>query len=201
MTSLLLARAGLPTPETVVVSTREAAASIVARHAAEGRPTVLKPLFGSQGKGVRLLLRPDELPEPDEVARVYYLQRYLPRPDGIWRDFRVFVCAGRVVAGMIREGQNWVTNLHQGGRAKPWAVPAEAAALAAAAAEAVGVAYTGVDLIETEDGGLQILELNSMPSWSGLQGVTDRDIAQSVVDGFLAAVRAACAPDLAIASG
>lgn len=201
MTSLLLARAGLPTPETVVVSTREAAASIVARHAAEGRPTVLKPLFGSQGKGVRLLLQPDELPEPDEVARVYYLQRYLPRPDGIWRDFRVFVCAGRVVAGMIREGQNWVTNLHQGGRAKPWAVPAEAAALAAAAAEAVGVAYTGVDLIETEDGGLQILELNSMPSWSGLQGVTDRDIAQSVVDGFLAAVRAACAPDLAIASG
>jgi RimK family alpha-L-glutamate ligase len=201
MTSLLLARAGLPTPETVVASTREAAKAVVARHAAEGRPTVLKPLFGSQGKGLRLIEKPDDLPEPDEVARVYYLQRYLPRPDGSWRDFRVFVCAGRAVAGMIREGDGWITNLHQGGRAKAWAVPAEAAALAVAAAQAVGVAYTGVDLIEAEDGGSQILELNSMPSWSGLQGVTDRDIAAAIVDGFLAALRAArrpaAAPDAA----
>jgi ribosomal protein S6--L-glutamate ligase len=201
MTSLLLARAGLPTPETVVVSTREAASAVVAGHAAEGRPTVLKPLFGSQGRGLRLIETPDELPEPDEVARVYYLQRYRPRPDGIWRDFRVFVCAGRAVAGMIREGDGWITNLHQGGRPRPWAVPKEAAALAVAAAGVVGVAYTGADLIEGEDGGFEILELNSMPSWSGLQGVTDQDIAAAIVDGFLAALRAARRPDLTAAPG
>jgi tetrahydromethanopterin:alpha-L-glutamate ligase len=201
MTSLLLARAGLPTPETAVVSTREAAGEVVARHAAEGRPTVLKPLFGSQGKGLRLLARPEDLPEPDEVARVYYLQRYRPRPDGIWRDFRVFVCAGRAVTGMIREGDGWITNLHQGGRPSPWAVPPRAASLAVAAAEVVGVAFTGVDLIESEDGGFEILELNSMPSWSGLQGVTDQDIAAAIVDGFLAAMRAARRPDLAAAPG
>lgn len=198
MTSLLLARAGLPTPETSVVPTREAAAAVVARHAAEGRPTVLKPLFGSQGKGLRLIDRPEDLPEPEEVARVYYLQRYLCRADGLWRDYRVFVVGGRPVAGITREGDGWITNLHQGGRAKPWAVPEDAAALAVAAAEAVGVSYTGVDLIEGADGGFQVLEVNSMPSWSGLQGVTDRDVAGAIVDGFLAdlptARRPAAAP-------
>ena len=38
---------------------------------------MLKPLFGSQGRGLRLIRTADELPAPDEVAGVYYLQRYL----------------------------------------------------------------------------------------------------------------------------
>ncbi len=50
-TSLLVARAGLPTPQTWVVSTRAAAASVVEREAKAGAPLVLKPLFGSQGRG------------------------------------------------------------------------------------------------------------------------------------------------------
>src|SRR5450759_2744190 len=48
MTSFLLARAGLPTPETWTTESREQAAEIVR---GEGAPLVLKPLFGSQGRG------------------------------------------------------------------------------------------------------------------------------------------------------
>jgi ribosomal protein S6--L-glutamate ligase len=191
MTSLLLGRAGLPTPRTFVVSDRSVAAGIVLRHAGDGDPLVLKPLFGSQGKGLRLVVRPDDLPEPADVAGVYYLQRFVRRREGVWRDYRVFVCDGEVVAGMAREGDNWITNVHQGGRPSAWAVPEEAATLAIAAARAVGVAYTGVDLIEDETGRLLLLELNSMPSWSGLQSITETDIAGTIVGRFLLAVEGA----------
>ena len=198
-TSLLVARAGLPTPETWVVSKREAAAEIVLREGRPGAPLVLKPLFGSQGEGLALIERPEDLPDEDAVARVYYLQRYVPRQDGLWRDYRVFVCDGRAIAGMIREGDGWITNVHRGGRPLPWVMPPAAAEIAEAAAAAVGVDYSGVDLVEDGEGGFSILEVNSMPAWSGLQTVCETDIAAAVVRGFLAAVRGATLPRLVVA--
>src|SRR5215813_6032240 len=51
-TSFLLARAGLPTPMTWTTESRAAAADVVRR---ETGPFVLKPLFGSQGRGLRLI--------------------------------------------------------------------------------------------------------------------------------------------------
>ena len=127
---------------------------------------------------------------PEEVAGVYYLQRFVRRPSSIWRDYRIFVCDGEVVAGMVREGDSWITNVHQGGRPHPWAVPAEAARLAVAAAAAVDVDYSGVDLIEDAEGRLLVLEVNSMPSWSGLQTVTDVRHRPDVVDALPRAARA-----------
>jgi RimK family alpha-L-glutamate ligase len=189
MTSQLLARARIPTPDTFVVSTREAAAAVLAREAGSGRPLVLKPLFGSQGEGLRLIADPDDLPANEEVAGVYYLQRYIARRDGRWRDFRIFVCAGRAIAGMIREGDGWITNVHRGGRPLPWAMPAKAAQLAEAASAIVGTAYAGIDLVEDGEGGYLVLEVNSMPAWSGLQRVTEIDIAAAIADGFVAALR------------
>ena len=198
-TSLLIARAGLPTPDTWVFSKREAAAACVATEARPGEPLVLKPLFGSQGEGLQLVGQPDDLPGEDAVSRVYYLQRYVPRSDGLWRDYRVFVCEGRAIAGMIREGDGWITNVHRGGRPLAWAMPARAAELAEAAAAAVGVDYTGIDLVEDGEGGFLVLEVNSMPAWSGLQNVCEVDIAGAVARGFLNAVRAANRPRLVVA--
>src|SRR5215475_47957 len=70
-TSFLLARAGLPTPMTWTAESRQAAADVVRR---EAGPFVLKPLFGSQGRGLRLIRSEQELPTNAEVAGVYYLQ-------------------------------------------------------------------------------------------------------------------------------
>ena len=201
MTSLLIARAGLPTPDTFVFSKREAAADLVAREARAGRPLVLKPLFGSQGEGLQLIERPDDLPDEDAVSRVYYLQRFIPRADGLWRDYRIFVCEGRAEAGMIREGDGWITNVHRGGRPLPWAMPRRAAELAERAAAAIGVDYSGIDLVEDGEGGYLVLEVNSMPAWSGLQKVTEVDIAACVARGFLNAVRIARPPRLVAAQG
>ncbi|WP_448956659.1 ATP-grasp domain-containing protein [Labrys neptuniae] len=200
MTSLLIARAGLPTPDTFVVSSREAAAEIVRREAGPEAPLVLKPLFGSQGKGLRLIHAADELPDAEEVARVFYLQRFVRRTAPGWRDYRIFVCDNRVVAAMAREGDGWITNVHQGGRPLSWLMPAEAEALALRAAQAVDVSYCGVDLIEDDRGRFLVLEVNSMPSWSGLQSISEVDISEAIVRGFLKAVYSARRPAMVAAS-
>ncbi len=75
-TTFFLAQAGLPTPETFAVESLANAREVAERELAHG-PLVLKPLFGSQGKGIRLVRRLDDLPAPDEIDDVYYLQRFV----------------------------------------------------------------------------------------------------------------------------
>ena len=62
------------------------------------------------------------------------------------------------------------------------------AQLASGALAAVGADYAGVDLIRTPDGRLLVLEVNSNPSWRGLQSVSDVNIAETIVEDFLRAV-------------
>ncbi len=183
MTTFLLQQAGLPTPATVTVEGREAAEVVVAR---ECGPLVLKPLFGAQGRGIRLVQRAEDLPPDEEVAGVYYLQRYIPRAGPPFRDYRVFVCAGRVLAMMARRGDDWITNINRGATPEGLAAPdSELERLALAAARAVGADFAGVDILPDADGRLFVLEVNSMPAWSGLQSVVDVDIADAIAEALL----------------
>ena len=63
---------------------------------------------------------------------------------------------------------------------------AELARLAIAATAAVGADFTGVDIVAAEDGTLFVLEVNSMPAWSGLQSVATVDISDAVAEALLA---------------
>ena len=155
----------------------DAARLLVEQAAARGERLVLKPLFGAQGRGLRLIGDPGELPAPEEIGGVYYLQRFLRRHEDAWRDFRVFVVGQTAVAAMARRGVGWITNVGQGGVPEPVAAEGRLAELAVAAAAAVGAEHAGVDLIEDETGRLQVLEVNSMPAWQGLQSVTSVDVA------------------------
>jgi tetrahydromethanopterin:alpha-L-glutamate ligase len=189
MTTFLLKKAGLPTPPTFAVEGREAAEEIAARELKK-TPLVLKPLFGAQGRGIRMIAALADLPPAEEVSDVYYLQHYVPRAGPPFRDFRIFVCAGKAVAMMSRRGEDWITNVNRG------AVPerisgydeSELAALAIAAADAVGADFAGVDIVPAEDGSLLVLEVNSMPAWSGLQSVAAVSIADAIAEALLKAV-------------
>lgn len=186
MTSFLLAESGVPTPETWTVEGAVRARAVVA---AAGGAWVLKPLFGAQGQGLRRIATPEDVPPPETVAGVFHLQRYV-RPSGEgFRDHRVFVCAGEVLAAMTRRGASWITNVKQGGVPEPLLPDREMAALALRAAEAVGAAYAGVDLIRDTSGALFVLEVNSMPAWRGLQQVTDVNIALRLAGAMLAACK------------
>jgi RimK family alpha-L-glutamate ligase len=176
MTSFLLHRAGIPTPATLVTELPELAAAWRADQAGD---VVAKPLFGAQGRGLRRLTPADGTPDPGESEGVLYLQRYVGRVEA-WRDFRVFVIGSEPVAAMARRGASWITNVARGGTCEPVVCRGALADLAAAASKAVGASYSGVDLIEDEHGTLQVLEVNSMPAWKGLQGVAEIDIADAL---------------------
>lgn len=179
-------KAGLPVPVTRAAEGIEAARAFAA---AEGRPVVVKPLFGSQGNGVRRVEAPDQLPDAVEVGDVYYVQRYLRgAADTRFEDWRLFVSRGRVLAAMSRVGRTWITNVHQGAEPVGIETDPEMSHLALEAARAIGADYAGVDLIRDEAGRLLVLEINSNPAWKGLQGVTDVNIAWTLADDFLAAL-------------
>jgi len=187
-TTFELARAAIDTPDTWTVQSPEAACAIVARESARG-PLVLKPLFGSQGRGLRLIRTPDELPSSDSVAGVYYLQRFIGVERDGFHDFRLLVSRGRVIAAMMRHAAHWITNVKRGGRPVTVAANEEMKALAVRAAAAVGADFAGVDLLYDADGRAAVLEVNSMPAWSGLQKVTPADIAKILASDLVGALR------------
>ena len=187
MTSFLLHHHGIATPDTWVCESRHEAHEIMAREITEDNPLVIKPLFGSQGKGVRMIKKGDALPVPLEahVDGLYYLQRYVDSGEGVWHDHRVFVIRGKAIAAMVRHGESWVNNVALGGRCEVVAHDGELGALAEAAAKAVDIDYCCVDIIRDRHGKLFVLEVNSIPAWKGLQGVVALDIAQALVDDCL----------------
>jgi RimK family alpha-L-glutamate ligase len=185
MTSFLLARAGIPTPPTWTTESPETARDIVWRETKHG-PLVLKPLFGSQGRGLRLIHDQSELPEPGAVAGAYYLQRFVGVDRDGFRDFRLLVSQGRVIAAMVRHAPTWITNVKRGGRPIAALIDAEMKDLAVAAATTVGAAFAGVDVIYDADGRPSVLEVNSMPAWAGVQKVTQQNIAAALAADLVA---------------
>lgn len=184
-TTFLLHKAGIPTPRTRTVETFEPAEAYVG---SAGRPLIYKPLFGSQGKGLLRVDAVGELPAPDAADNIYYMQDFVPSSGLTFEDWRVIVTRQRVIAAMARRAGNWITNVHQGGSPIAHVPSEEMAELARGALAAVGADYAGVDLIRGPDGRLLVLEVNSNPSWRGLQSVADINIAEAIVEDFLIAV-------------
>ncbi len=185
MTTFLLQQAGIPTPRTRTMEGDAPARDYVAD---AGRALIFKPLFGSQGKGLLRVEGLSHLPPPEAADSIYYLQDFVPPAGEGFEDWRVIATRSRVIAAMGRKAGTWITNVHQGGAPVPCQPTREMRELASAALAAVDADYGGVDLIRGPDGRLMVLEVNSNPSWRGLQSVSDVDVAEAIVEDFLAAV-------------
>lgn len=181
-TSAILARAGLPTPDTVAC---EGVDEAMAAFEALG-DVVVKPLFGSMGLGMTRVSDPDVawrvFRAIEEIRGVFYLQRFIPHTG---RDLRAFVVGGEVLGAIERRADGWRTNFSRGGRAAPASLTPEQAGFAVRATAAVGAEYAGVDLLPGEDGTSWVLEVNGIPGWEGLQQATGLDVAGAVVRQLL----------------
>jgi tetrahydromethanopterin:alpha-L-glutamate ligase len=181
MTSFLLQQYSIATPNTWVCESRQQAHNIINRH----HQLVVKPLFGSQGQGVRLVdSRKLPLPMDTFVDGVFYLQQFIEAT----HDYRVFIVNEQVVAAMQRTGETWLHNVAQGARCKE-IDDKDVLDIALQAASALDIAYCGVDVIRDKAGKCWVLEVNSIPAWRGLQEVTQTNIAQVLVDDFLNRIR------------
>jgi RimK family alpha-L-glutamate ligase len=189
MTSFLLHAAGVPTPPTWATESPAQARRIVMRESAAGHAVVVKPLFGSQGKGLKLIGRVGGVHRPlPRLGRVYgelaYLQRFVPPSSAPGFDWRVLVVGGRPLTAMRRVSAHWVHNVARGARCEPAPLTPELARPATAAAQALGMDYAGIDLIDGADG-VQVLEVNGVAAWQGLQRVTPFNIARAIVDDLV----------------
>ena len=89
-------------------------------------------------------------------------------------DWRVLVVGGRAVTAMRRVSTHWVHNVAQGARCEPARADARAGAgWRETRARALDMDYAGVDILPAADAhALQVIEVNGVAAWQGLQRVT-----------------------------
>ena len=191
-TSAALARAGVPTPRTLVAFTPESALEAIE---SLGYPVVLKPAIGSWG---RLLAKVSDREAAEALLEhketlgsyqhaIFYVQEYVNKPA---RDIRSFVVGDETICAIYRESQHWITNTARGGRARNCPVTPEIASLSAAAARAVGGGVLAIDLLEGS-GGMLVSEVNYTMEFRNSIETTGVDIPGKIVDHVVKVGRAA----------
>ncbi|MFC7135252.1 MULTISPECIES: RimK/LysX family protein [Salinibaculum] len=134
-----------------------------------GEQAVYKTAIGTHGGGAWKVDLDDPV-NPRVGDRQAFLQRFVDSP-GETRDARVYIVGGTIIGAMYRkapEGE-WRTNVSLGSDVEDATddLPENAKEMARQAAEAVGLDYAGVDLIEN-GGGWVVLETNPTAGFRGL---------------------------------
>jgi ribosomal protein S6--L-glutamate ligase len=181
-----IAAAGLRIPRTFACQTVDEA---MAAFEQLGGDVVVKPIFGSEGRGIARLqdqaLAARAFRMIPALGGVLYLQEFIPH-DGY--DLRVLVIGERMFAIRRRNDADWRTNVSRGAVAEPVELTAEMARVARQAADAVGAPLAGVDLLPSRDGSLYVIEVNAVPGWRALAKAINIDIAVVVMD-FIEKIR------------
>ena len=179
----LLAKAGLPVPETFVTES----AHWAYRMTRGLKKTVCKPITGGLGFGVMKFEDPDlafnAYKKLEAMGLPLYIQEYLENPR---RDIRAFVVGDRVVASIYRVAlkESWKTNIALGSNPKSLKLPKELKEMTVKATKTLGLVYAGVDILETEKGPV-LLEVNGSPSWQGLEEASGVNVAEVLVKHVL----------------
>jgi RimK family alpha-L-glutamate ligase len=185
MTSFMLHHAGLPTPATWVLRNRDDALRIAEHELKAGNMLITKPLFGSQGEGIRRIEKMTDLPWITPSHGVYYLQRFIHCAGSAYADIRVLVINGKAIAAMRRLGKFWLNNVAQGASCECIDLSPELAELAVNATKTLKMDYAGIDIICDRNGKHSLIEVNSIPAWKGLESVCNFSIAKLLTDDLI----------------
>jgi RimK family alpha-L-glutamate ligase len=172
----------LPVPETWV---GESASEALVAFEQLGGDVVVKPLFGSEGRGLVRVSDPElalrTFRTIERLGCVLYVQRHVKNPG---YDIRAFILGGRVLGAIRRYAKlgEWRTNVAVGGRPEVCTLDPETERLAIRSAKAVGAHMAGVDLLPDLDrGGWTVLEVNAVPGWKALGTATGVDVAAAIL--------------------
>jgi [lysine-biosynthesis-protein LysW]--L-2-aminoadipate ligase len=181
--SLALEDAGVPTPDTDVAFTTDAALESIESF---GYPCVLKPVVGSWG---RLMAKIDSRSAAEAILehkatlghyqhKVFYIQEFVEKPG---RDIRVVATDGEPVAAMTRSSDHWLTNAAKGGQVEAFELDDRARELVERASAAVGDGLLGVDLMEAGDDYV-CHEVNHTVEFKALDSCVDMSVPGRIVD-------------------
>ncbi|WP_254271211.1 RimK family alpha-L-glutamate ligase [Haloarcula marina] len=166
-TAAALANAGVPIPDAVLALSNQRLNKERERF---GERAVYKTAIGTHGGGTWMV----DLNDPVNAQvgeRHAFLQEFLEHDDQRHHDLRVYVVGDQVVAAMNRyapEGE-WRTNVALGGEVEDMTgrLPDQVRQMALDSADAVGLDYAGVDIVQGEDG-YYVLEVNPTAGFRGL---------------------------------
>jgi ribosomal protein S6--L-glutamate ligase len=180
LAAVRLENAGLRVPATFVCQHADAAFEMFEQL---GSDVVVKPIFGSEGRGMVRVTDPElawrTFRTIERTQSVLYIQQFINHPG--W-DVRAFVSRGRVLTAMRRVAQgDWRTNVAQGAKAEPWKLPPELTETALRASAAVGTTVAGIDLLPGPRGEWYVIEVNAVPGWKALAPVTGVDVAVEMI--------------------
>lgn len=187
----ILAQHRIDVPRTVMARDRKNIRQLLEE--VGGLPAIIKLIRGTQGVGVMIA---QSLTEVQTILDTFsaldqdiVLQEFVAESKG--RDVRALVVGDKVVGAMRRQAKRgeFRSNIHRGGRGKPFDLPGEWADAAVKAAQAVGLEIAGVDMLESKDGP-KIMEINSSPGFEGLERATGIDVAGAMVEHAVAFARA-----------
>jgi len=171
-TVALLERAGVPVPETHLLSSPVSDEDVRAAFDAVGAPAVVKPNSASSGRGATLAHDPDTATGVADLFgvvhesslvrdRTFVVQEYVEDA----RDYRVMVFGGEYVGAVERSAPGWKKNVHAGAEAHGVTPPDGVVSLAEDAARALGIDFCGVDVLSQEGGDFSVVnEVNARPT-------------------------------------
>jgi len=178
----LLINNGLPVPTTGFANSPLDTEDLIKM--VGGAPLIVKLLEGTQGKGVVLAetkKAAESLINAFKSLRANILvQQFIKEANG--KDIRCFVVNGKVIGSIMRQAApgEFRANIHMGGTALPVKITPEEKKIAILAAKTMKLKVAGVDIIRGNNGPL-LLEVNSSPGLEGIEGVTNKNIAESMI--------------------
>jgi len=184
-THMLLQKAGIPTPEATIAFSKESAIESLEKN---GYPKIIKPTVGSWGRMVSKLNDRDSAEGVIESResmhpsyQMYFLEEFVQRPP---RDIRAIVIGDTVAGAIYRvsNDSNWKTNTHLGGSAEVCEVSNELEDICIKAKNTVQGEIVGVDLMESNDKGLVVHEINNTTEFRNVVKVTGIDIPTQMLD-------------------
>ena len=192
LTSMLLKKNNIPTPKTHFSFSADAARENLND---TGYPMVIKPVIGSWGRSVVPLKdkdTSDAIIEQREITdgpldRIFYLQEMIDRPP---RDIRVITIGDKAVTAMYRKSSGgFKTNIALGAEPEICEITNEIEQLCANASKAVGGGILGVDLMEDNEKGLVVHEVNNTVEFKGLVKVANINIPKEMIEFAVNSVR------------
>jgi len=190
--TLLLKKNNIPTPKTYFSFSSESAAENLEK---VGYPLVIKPVIGSWGRGVMPIKDKDTMDAVFEIRnitdsphdRIYYLQELIKRPP---RDIRVITVGDEPIAAMYRKSLGgFKTNIALGAEPELCEITKEMEDMATKASKAMGGGILGIDMMEDDERGLVVHEVNNTVEFKGLAKVAQRNIPKEMIEFAINYVR------------
>ncbi|RLF98164.1 hypothetical protein DRN58_07485 [Thermococci archaeon] len=176
LTYLELIKNEIPVPETFLATSYKTALKIIKNFEF---PVVVKTVYGSGGRGLKLIKSENE-------AEVYFKNAYYPLLIQEFikreRDIRIFVIDNKAVLGIYRYSKFWIKNVDTGSKIeKIRKIPKNLENIAIRSAKSIELEISAIDIME-KDKKYIVSETNSIPGFRKIYEKTGVKIEKLITE-------------------